>query len=204
MFKLGTRCLRLVVMVGGLCLAPALWAAHVNPHALNTSKPKSAKLSESQRTRRRMRHLASSRGTAARSRAVRGASNFSPSNSGASLTRTSVSSSHHRYHERFFVSSFADGITGGDVTAGEDAVVRQAAIDALGNMNGTVVAIEPTSGRILAMVNQKLALSSGAQPCSTIKLSVALAALSEGLISKDTPVRLEGSGRMNLTQALAH
>jgi cell division protein FtsI/penicillin-binding protein 2 len=71
-------------------------------------------------------------------------------------------------------------------------------------MNGTVVAIQPTSGRILAMVNQKLALSSGAQPCSTIKLSVALAALSEGLISKDTPVRLEGSGRMNLTQALAH
>ena len=51
-------------------------------------------------------------------------------------------------------------------------------------MNGTVVAIEPTSGRILAMVNQKLALSSGAQPCSTIKLSVALAALSEGLIDQ--------------------
>ena len=71
-------------------------------------------------------------------------------------------------------------ITEGDVTAGEDPIVRQAAIDALGNMNGTVVAIEPTSGRILAMVNQKLALSSGAQPCSTIKLSVALAALSEG------------------------
>ena len=75
------------------------------------------------------------------------------------------------------MSSFADDITDGDVTAGEDPVVRQAAIDALGNMNGTVVAIEPTSGRVLAMVNQKLALSSGAQPCSTIKLSVALAAL---------------------------
>jgi cell division protein FtsI/penicillin-binding protein 2 len=102
------------------------------------------------------------------------------------------------------MSSFADGLTEGDITGGEDPTVRQAAIDALGNMNGTVVAIQPTSGRILAMVNQKLALSSGAQPCSTIKLSVALAALSEGLISKDTPVRLEGSGRMNLTQALAH
>ena len=75
------------------------------------------------------------------------------------------------------MSSFAEDIADGDVTAGEDPVVRQAAIDALGNMNGTVVAIEPTSGRILAMVNQKLALSSGAQPCSTIKLSVALAAL---------------------------
>jgi cell division protein FtsI/penicillin-binding protein 2 len=71
-------------------------------------------------------------------------------------------------------------------------------------MNGTVVAVEPTSGRILAMVNQKLALSSGAQPCSTIKLSVALAALSEGLISKETPVSLGGRYRMNLTTALAH
>jgi cell division protein FtsI/penicillin-binding protein 2 len=102
------------------------------------------------------------------------------------------------------MSSFADGITAGDITAGEDPVVRQAAIDALGGMNGTVVAIEPTSGRILAMVNQKLALSSGAQPCSTIKLSVALAALSEGLITKETPVSLGGHYRMNLTQALAH
>jgi cell division protein FtsI/penicillin-binding protein 2 len=103
------------------------------------------------------------------------------------------------------MSSFvADDITAGDITTGEDPVVRQAAIDALGNMNGTVVAIEPTSGRVLAMVNQKLALSSGAQPCSTIKLSVALAALSEGLISKDTPVTLGGHYRMNLTTALAH
>src|ERR1700732_189125 len=92
----------------------------------------------------------------------------------------------------------------GDVTAGEDPVVRQAALDALGNMNGTVVAIEPTSGRVLAMVNQKLALSSGAQPCSTIKLSVALAALSEGLVSKETEVALGGRSRMNLTTALAH
>ena len=71
-------------------------------------------------------------------------------------------------------------------------------------MNGTVVAIEPTSGRVLAMVNQKLALSSGAQPCSTIKLSVALAAFSEGLISKETEVALGGRSRMNLTMALAH
>ena len=102
------------------------------------------------------------------------------------------------------MSSFAEGITGGDVTEGEDPVVRQAAIDALGNMNGTVVAIEPTSGRVLAMVNQKLALSSGAQPCSTIKLSVALAALNEGVVSKDTEVALGGRSRMNLTKALAH
>jgi len=110
----------------------------------------------------------------------------------------------HRYYERFYMSSFAQDISEGDLTSGEDPIVRQAAVDALGNMNGTVVAIEPTSGRILAMVNQKLALSSGAQPCSTIKLSVALAALSEGLIDKNTEVALGRRSRMNLTEALAH
>jgi len=97
-----------------------------------------------------------------------------------------------------------DDVTEGDITAGEDPIVRQAAIDALGQMNGTVLAIEPTSGRVLAMVNQKLALSSGAQPCSTIKLSVALAALSEDVITKDTEIRLGRRSRMNLTKALAH
>ena len=117
--------------------------------------------------------------------------------------RTVVHHRRHRYYERFYTSSFAEDITEGDVVTGEDPVVRQAAIDALGNMNGTVVAIEPTSGRVLAMVNQKLALSSGAQPCSTIKVSVALAALSEGLIDKDTPITLGRRSRMNLTNALA-
>jgi cell division protein FtsI/penicillin-binding protein 2 len=190
MSKSGARYFRLVVVVSGLVLAPVMWAAHVNPHALNASKPKSTqKVSETQRTRRRMRHLARSRSVSSRT---------------ATLTRTSASTRRHTYHERFFMSSFAEGITGGDVTDGEDPIVRQAAIDALGNMNGTVVAIEPTSGRVLAMVNQKLALSSGAQPCSTIKLSVALAALSEGLISKETEVQLGGRSRMNLTEALAH
>jgi beta-lactamase class D len=108
-------------------------------------------------------------------------------------------------YERFYASSFADtDLTQGDVTAGEDPVVREAAIAALGNMNGTVVAIDPSNGRILAMVNQKLALSSGAEPCSTIKVSVALAALEEGIITKDTPVNLGGSYHLNLTEALAH
>jgi len=108
-----------------------------------------------------------------------------------------------RYYERFTASSFARGdIFTGDNTAGEDPVVRQAAIDALDGMNGTAVVIDPSNGRILAMVNQKLALSPGAEPCSTIKLTVAMAALSEGLVTRDTPVQLAGF-RMNMTQALA-
>lgn len=109
----------------------------------------------------------------------------------------------HRYVERFTASSYADNLTLGDVTAGEDPVVRAAAIEALGNMNGTVVAINPDNGRILAMVNQKLALSRGAEPCSTIKLTVALAALEEGIITKDTPVNLGHGYKVDLTYALA-
>ncbi len=122
----------------------------------------------------------------------------------AHLRRTVYVRRHRRYYERFTASSFISGDIGqGDITAGEDPVVRQAAMDALGDMNGTAVVIDPSDGRILAMVNQKLALSPGAEPCSTIKLSVALAALSEGLVTRDTMVQLPGF-RMNMTQALAH
>lgn len=109
-----------------------------------------------------------------------------------------------KYYERFYASSFATDQVDGDITAGEDPIVRAAAIDALGNMNGTVVSIDPDNGRILAMVNQKLALSAGAQPCSTIKVAVALAALSENVITKDTEIPLGKYYRMDLTTALAH
>jgi cell division protein FtsI/penicillin-binding protein 2 len=109
-----------------------------------------------------------------------------------------------RFTERFYASSFADDVTAGDVVDGEDPVVRAAAVEALGNMNGTALAIDPATGRILAMVNQKLALSSGAEPCSTIKLTVALAALQEGIITRSTPVALGGGYHLNLTEALAH
>jgi len=109
-----------------------------------------------------------------------------------------------RYFERFSASSFAENLTVGDVTTGEDPIVRQAAVEALGNMNGTAIAIDPATGRILTMVNQKLALSSGAEPCSTIKLTVALAALQEGIVKRNTPVALGGGYHLNLTEALAH
>jgi penicillin-binding protein 2 len=109
----------------------------------------------------------------------------------------------HYVAERFTTSSFNPDITAGDVTAGEDPVVRAAAIAALGNYNGTALAIDPSNGRILAMVNQKLALSAGAEPCSTIKVSVALAALQEGLVTATTPVNLGGHYSLDMTHALA-
>ena len=173
-----------LIVVFALLLQESGIAASVNTRSLTSRKSKSQKISEGQHARRRMSRLA-------RSRAPR-------------LHVVRRRGRRHRYYERFYMSSFAQDISEGDLTSGEDPIVRQAAVDALGNMNGTVVAIEPTSGRILAMVNQKLALSSGAQPCSTIKLSVALAALSEGLIDKNTEVALGRRSRMNLTEALAH
>jgi penicillin-binding protein 2 len=78
--------------------------------------------------------------------------------------------------------TFADSTTS-DFVDGEDLDVRRAAVEALGPYNGSVVVAEATTGRILAMVNQKLALGSGFQPCSTIKVSVALTALHEKLIT---------------------
>ena len=175
----------LVLVAFVLTLLPQLGtAATVSTRSLTTRK-KSQKVSEAPHARKRLTKLSRSRPRTTRT--VR-----------TSRTRR------HRYYERFTASSFVDDKFESDVTAGEDPIVRQAALDALGNMNGTVLAIEPTSGRVLAMVNQKLALSSGAQPCSTIKLSVALAALSEDLITKNTEIALGRRSRMNLTTALAH
>jgi penicillin-binding protein 2 len=172
-----------LIFVLSLLLSHSGIAATVSTRSLNARKSKS--VSETPHARKRLTRLAHSH---------------------ARLAHV-LSTTHrrrHRYYERFTASSFMNDVTEGDIATGDDPVVRQAAIDALGNMNGTVVAVEPTSGRILAMVNQKLALSSGAQPCSTIKLSVALAALSEDLITKDTEIRLGSRSRMNLTAALAH
>src|SRR5690348_8863845 len=59
--------------------------------------------------------------------------------------------------------------TEGDNVDGDDLLVRRAAVDALGTLNGSVVVVDPSSGRVLTMVNQKLALKGGFIPCSTIK-----------------------------------
>jgi penicillin-binding protein 2 len=98
--------------------------------------------------------------------------------------------------------TYADS-TLGDNVDGEDLDVRRAAVEALGPLNGTVVVSDPNTGRILAMVNQKLALSDGYQPCSTIKVPVAFAALSEGIIEPETLRKIYGRTKINLTQALA-
>jgi len=104
---------------------------------------------------------------------------------------------------RWTEPTYADS-TIGDAVDGEDLTVRRAAVEALGQYNGTVVAVDSTTGRVLTMVNQKVALTSGFTPCSTVKVAVALAALSEGVIGRNTLVRLARRTSMDLTEALAH
>ncbi len=174
-----------VVLVLSILALVSLSAAAATISSRNSRSPKSkSNVGESAQAKKHMSSLSHRRAVVKRTRLRR--------------------ARRHRYYERFTASSFASGTTDGDLTGGEDPVVRQAAVDALGNMNGTVLALDPMSGRILALVNQNLALSEGAQPCSTVKLAVALAALSENLVTRDTRIALTRRWKMDLTGALAH
>ena len=109
-----------------------------------------------------------------------------------------------RYAVRYRgVPTFADSSSADDGTY-DDPVVRAAAVSALGRYNGAVVAVDPNSGRILTVVNQKIAFSDGYIPCSTIKPAIALAALEENVITRDTMLKVSRRKYMNLTEAMAH
>ena len=108
----------------------------------------------------------------------------------------------HVWIQTWSEPTFADS-TAGDRIDGEDLMVRRAAVQALGPYNGSIVAVDAKSGRILTIVNQNLAFKGGFQPCSTIKLVAALAGLSEGVIDRDTSMRVGRRTSMNLTEALA-
>ena len=105
----------------------------------------------------------------------------------------------HRWHDTSNFNPSKD-----DIAQYDDPVVRQIAVDALGRERGSVVAVDPTNGRILAVVNQKMAFSSGFEPCSTIKPVIALAGLQEGVISRDTMLNVGRRRYVDLTEAMAH
>ena len=101
------------------------------------------------------------------------------------------------------LSSYGNPATGDDLSR-DDPVVRTAAVKALGNIMGSVIVVDPNSGRILTVVNQKLAFEDGYQPCSTFKPAVALAALEEGVMKTDkTRLRLGKRWYLDLRDALA-
>ncbi|MEP6901892.1 MAG: penicillin-binding transpeptidase domain-containing protein [Actinomycetota bacterium] len=94
-----------------------------------------------------------------------------------------------------------ENITGDNID-GEDLEVRRAAINALGNHAGTVVVLEPQTGRILTIINQDWAITKSFKPCSTIKLVTAVAGLNEKVINQDGNIA-QSSFPVALDDALA-
>lgn len=91
-----------------------------------------------------------------------------------------------------------------DNTVGEDLEVRNAAVTALGNHAGTVVVMDPKTGRVYTVVNQEWGLRKGFKPCSTIKLVTGVAGLCEKVIAPVETVADGGRYRIDLTDALAY
>ncbi len=89
-----------------------------------------------------------------------------------------------------------------DNIAGEDLEVRSAAVNALGNRAGTVVVLDPQTGRVLTIVNQDWAIKHSFKPCSTIKLVTAVAGLNENLINQEGTIT-QRSFPVDLDDALA-
>ncbi len=91
-----------------------------------------------------------------------------------------------------------------DNTAGEDPEVRRAALKALGHHAGTVVVMDPMTGRIYSAVNQEWAFRRGFKPCSTIKILTGLAGLNEKVIDPLDTAAVSERYRIDLTDALAY
>jgi hypothetical protein len=90
-----------------------------------------------------------------------------------------------------------------DDVIGEDPEIRRVAVNALGHHAGTVVVMDPRTGRVYAVVNQQWALREGFKPCSTIKLVTGLAGLNERIIDPANTSAISNTNRVDLTSALA-
>jgi len=91
-----------------------------------------------------------------------------------------------------------------------DMAVGQACQRGLGRAGGAVVAMDPRTGRVSAIVNPRDAMQRAYQPCSVFKIVVAIAGLSEGVITPETTYRCQkgcwmwaGHGPIDLRRALA-
>lgn len=204
----------IIAFVTGVLLMTPGWIMGAAPTKATTKKAATAKKTASQHTasKKTSSKLAAARKATAPTRA-------SLTNSKATKTSQTAQRNskklplrtvaYSRFRQRnspyagfWSTPNFADS-TEGDVIDGEDLTVRRAAVEALNGMNGTVVVAEPSTGRILSIVNQKLALQNGFQPCSTIKILASLAGVMEGQFDKDKVVKLGRRDYMSMTDAIA-
>ncbi len=90
------------------------------------------------------------------------------------------------------VNTEAQAAIARDNTAGEDLQVRRVALNALGQRAGTVVVMNPKSGRVYAIINQEWAVRRSFKPCSVIKLVTGLAGLNEGVVNSAQSAEIAG------------
>jgi cell division protein FtsI/penicillin-binding protein 2 len=91
-----------------------------------------------------------------------------------------------------------------------DRRIAEACERGLGGARGAVVAMDPWTGRVAAVVNPPDALFRSYQPCSVFKIVVGIAGLTEGIITPDTLYSCQkgcwqwpGHGPLDLRRALA-
>jgi cell division protein FtsI/penicillin-binding protein 2 len=92
----------------------------------------------------------------------------------------------------------------------QDQAVGEACRRGLGNVRGSVVAMDPYTGRVITVVNPGLAVETAYQPCSVFKVVVAVAGMTEGVINPESVYNCAGGcwlwpghGPINLRRALA-
>src|SRR5215468_5231687 len=66
-----------------------------------------------------------------------------------------------------------------------DVALQKVAEDSLGGREGAVIVIDPQNGRLRAVVNPRIAFEQTFPPGSAIKPFTALAALREGVVSRE-------------------
>lgn len=109
-------------------------------------------------------------------------------------------------HESTRHASDVAALIARDDTRGEDEEVRRAAVAALGEHAGSVIVMDPRTGRVYAIVNQEWALKRGWAPASTFKLITALAGIGERQLDPAQKIRVTAQGKtksLDLTDALA-
>jgi penicillin-binding protein 2 len=91
-----------------------------------------------------------------------------------------------------------------------DLVVGEACRRALGSTGGAAVAMDPVTGRVITVVNPRSALFKAYTPCSVFKTVVAIAGLTEGVITPSSVYNCQkgcsmwpGHGPIDLRRALA-
>jgi cell division protein FtsI/penicillin-binding protein 2 len=91
-----------------------------------------------------------------------------------------------------------------------DRLVGEACRTGLGRLSGGVVAMDPRTGRVMAVVNPQNTITQAFTPCSVFKIVVATAGLSEGIITPETTYNCvrgcwmwPGHGLVDLRRALA-